>query len=146
MEKEPTFNYPWQEDAYGAYLAFQNGDMTFVVRDCNTAMYLFPEEPDADHVWIQLEEGEGEDRGIRLWRLQLDELLGKGSFSQLCSDLFERDFILAEDEEPSPLDMQAWEKTFKKDYERPDPIEKIVAFALKHFDAEAEYYLEHEWK
>lgn len=144
-EPQNRFTFPWQENEVGeSYLTFQNGDMTFEINRFNTCMYIYPDQPKADHVWVQLEDGDDVDRGIRLWRLQIDKLLGSGVFGILVDNLFERDFECSDDEEPSELDIEAWERTFNEKYTKPNPIDKLVELALKNFDSAWKYY-EQEW-
>lgn len=83
--------------------------------------------------------------GYRLWRITFDNALGEGMFGKLCDELFEKGFDCADDEEPSPLDIKAWEQTFNTEYVKPNPIDKLVELAMKNFEAKAEYYLGHEW-
>lgn len=146
MEKQPNpqYEFPWQEDAYGPYVTFRSGQGDFTARPETTLMYLFPDQPEADHIFIFTHEEDDMIMGARIWRRMFDEALGKEAFGQLCDQMFERGFDVAEDEEPSDLDIAAWEQTFGETYIKPNPIDKIVELALRNFDQAWEYYSQ-EW-
>lgn len=144
FEQEPTYTFPWRQDAEGYYLVFKTDEGTFTARDTNTLMYLFPDQPEADHIFIIMSEEDDMIRGARIWRRMFDEALGEAAFGQLCDQMFERGFDVAEDEEPSDLDIAAWEQTFGETYNKPNPIDKIVELAMRNFDAAWRFYSE-EW-
>lgn len=145
FEQEPTYSFPWHEDAYGPYLTFRTDEGDFTARPETTLMYLFPDQPEADHIFIFTHEDEqGQIFGARIWRRMFDEALGEAAFGQLCDQMFERGFDVADDEEPSPLDIQDYENTFGEPYIKPNPIDKIVELALRNFDDAWRYYSE-EW-
>lgn len=143
-EYNPHNRFPWQIDAEGEYLKIRSGEGIFELRDSTTLLYLFPDQPEADHIWIQLYEEEEQNMGIRIWRQFVDDALGEGSFSELCDEMCDRGFEIADDEVPSPLDIQAWEEAFDKPYEVRTSVDKLVELALKNFDSAWAYY-EGEW-
>lgn len=139
-EPAPQFNFPWLHDEHGDYMIFRSESGDFNLRPETTRMYLFPDQPQADHIFIFTHEQDDMVMGARIWRETLDDALGDGAFGALCDQLFERGFDCADDEEPSELDIKAWEQSFGREYERPDPFEKIVALAIANLDAEWAYY------
>lgn len=144
MEREPTYQFPWKCDAEGEYLIFRVSDDTvFEIRDDNSLLYLFPGESEIDHVFIPTHEDEDCWYGYRLWRRDLDEVLGKGAFTALCDQMFDKGFEVAPDEEPSELDIKCWEERFGENY-RAKTNDTIVALAVSHLDEEWKYY-DKEW-
>lgn len=143
MEKQPKrYEFPWKQDDDVYYLKLKAGDSVILMHPYNTIMFLYPEYPEADHIWIHMgDNSDGTMQGIRLWRENIDAL-GDGAFGQLCDEMFEREFDLAEDEEPSPLDRQAYEETFGRQVEK--DLGSIVLKAMTNFEQAWEYYSE-EW-
>ena len=140
MESEPKHNFPWQEmDSGEPYLVFKNNGNEFIVHRENTMMYLFPEYPQADHIWISLGDyPDGREKGMRIWRSILDEI-GDGVFNSLCDQMYDRGFDMADDEEPSPLDVKAYEEKYGEPLHKNGTIDQIVHLAMKNFDAEWAY-------
>lgn len=144
VEREPQHQFPWQRDQQGEYLNIRSEHGLYEIRQENTLMYLFPDQPDADHIFIYSHEDEGAVYGARIWRIAFDDILGAGAFGSLYDQMFDRGFEMAPDEEPSPLDIQSWENHFQREYVKPNPIDKIVELALRNFDDAWRYYSE-EW-
>lgn len=144
MEKQPKYEFPWHEDEYGPYVTFRLDEGDFTARPGTTRMYLFPDQPEADYIFIYTHHENDMARGAKIWRRMFDEALGEAAFGQLCDQMFERGFECAEDEEPSDLDIAAWEQTFGETYIKPNPIDKIVELALRNFEDAWRYYSE-EW-
>lgn len=141
-EPSPTYNFPWQADAEGHYLIFRTEQGAFEARDTNTMMYLYPDMPEVDHVWIQVDE----QQGFRLFREHVD-IIGEGAFGALCDQLFEHDFQLSPEEEPQESDLAAFREAFGREPQRHNPIDRIVKLAMKNFEAEWKYLSgEPEWQ
>lgn len=134
------YNFPWQQDAEGYYLVFNTDQGAFEARDTNTMMYLYPDMPEADHVWIQVDES----YGFRLFREHIDRV-GEGAFGSLCDQLFEHGFEMSDEEDPQECDIEAFYEHFNRRPESINTIDKIVKLALDNLDAKAEYYIGHEW-
>ena len=135
-EREPQYNFPWQYDTeYFLGVKTEYGDIE--MRPSTTMLYLFPEHPEVDHIYVMMEVLDDEtSRGMRLFRQHVDRL-GEGAFGVLVDQLVEHGFDIADDEEPSELDIEAWEQAFNKTY---DPIQKLVQLAMQNFEAEWDYY------
>lgn len=143
-EQEPNhevnYNFPWQYDNE-FYLGVKTEYGNIEMRQSNTELYLFPEHPDIDHIYIMQEVLDDEtSRGYRLFRGHCDRI-GPGAFSAMVDQMIEHGFDIAEDEEPSELDIQAWQEAFNKEY---NPIDKLVQLAMKNFESEWIYYQDEE--
>lgn len=146
FEQQPRFEFPWNRDEQGEYLKIRiSDDKTIELREDTTLMYLFPDQPEADHLFVYTHMEDDQYYGFRIWRQLFDDILGEGAFSSLCDELFDKGFDCADDEEPSPLDIQAWEQTFNREYIKPNPIDKIVELAMANFDDAWKYYSS-EWQ
>lgn len=140
FEQEPSYHFPWRQDAEGYYLIFKTEEGEFEARNSNTMMYLYPDNPEASHVWIQLDD----DYGMRLFREHVDRV-GEGAFSTLCDQLFDHGFELSDEEEPQESDIQAFIASFGREPIQRNPVEQIVSLVLKNFDQAWEYY-EPDWR
>lgn len=142
-EKEP-YSFPWQWDTE-AYLVIATDYGRIELRPSNTELYLFPEDPEIDHIYIMKQQNpDGTSMGYRLFREHCDRL-GEGAFSALVEQLIDNGFEIADDEDPSDMDIEAWETLFQREYEPPNSIEKLVKLAMDNFEQKSEYYLGHEW-
>jgi hypothetical protein len=145
-----NYNFPWQRDSQGEYLVFRVTDeRTVEMREANTAMFIYAGELAMfNHIWVETEDEPDDENnimGVRIWQQSLDSVIGAGAFHALCSDLIKKGWAIADEDEPSDLDRQAYYQTFKglQMYETDE--DTIVANAMRLFDKEAEYYLGHEW-
>lgn len=145
-ENEPTpreYNFPWQYDNEH-YLRVTTEFGEIQMRASTTELYLYPEDPEIDHIYIIKElKDDGTSMGYRLFREHCDRL-GPGAFTSLVDQLLDHGFDMVDEEEPQESDIEAWEQAFKREYERPSSIDKIVKLAMKNWDAGMKYYLE-EW-
>lgn len=137
-ELQPSYNFPWQTDDEGAYLSFKQEGERYVARASNTILYLFPDQPHYDHIFIITDEVENEWLGVRLFRQHIDTI-GKGAFSTLVDQMFENDFEVAPDEVPSEADKDSYREHFGQ--APSDIFDKIVELAMRNIDAEIDYYL-----
>ena len=142
-EQEPTYNFPWKYDNEH-YLSINSDYGNIEMRQSNTELYLFPEYPEADHIFVFLEELEdGTSMGYRIFREHVDKL-GKGAFAAIIDQLVEHGFDIADDEIPSESDIEAYETLFGRKLELRDPIDDIVLKAMANFDSAWKWY-EGEW-
>lgn len=133
--------FPWQQDAYGEYLTLRLTDeRTVEMREENTVMFIYAGKLAMfNHVWVQTEdECEDEDNvmGIRIWQQTFDRALGRGAFDCLCNDLMARGWAMADEDEPSELDRQAYIATFPENITYDEEARKAAA----NLDAEWLYY------
>ena len=138
-ESEPTYNFPWHFDTEH-YLTIASEYGNLEMRQSNTELYLFPDCPQADHIFIFKEYIDEQLMGYRIFREHVDRI-GEGAFGALIDQLVEHGFDIADDEEPSESDIQAYESLFNRKLESKDPIEKVVALAMKSLDAEYEWFM-----
>lgn len=140
-ESEPIYQFPWKFDTEHYLVINAKGYGQIEMRQSTTDLYLFPTCPDADHIFIPIQELEdGSTMGYRIFREHIDEI-GEGAFGALIDQAVAHDFNIADDEEPSESDIQAYESLFNRKLEYKDPIEKIVALAMKSLDAEYEWFM-----
>lgn len=135
-ERTP-YEFPWKQDAEGDYITFKHEDGVAQMRPTNAIMYLFPDQPEYDHVFIITEDDGDSWQGIRLFRPMIDKL-APNAFGDLCDQMFARDFELAPGEEPSEEDIEVYRENF------PEPvktIDELVRLAMRNIDAEIDYYL-----
>lgn len=147
MELEPKPNqFTWHSDARGDYVIFKDGDWEFASYADNTLMYLFPDRSGMDHIFCVESASNGRMNGKAIWRRQVDELFGEGSFGRLCDQMFDRGFEHAPDEEPSETDYAGYLETFGESYRQvvSSLIDKLVDREMINFDAKWAFYSE-EW-
>ena len=140
MEKEPRYEFPWRRDTE-PYIVISTDYGDIELRPSNSELFLFPDRPEIDHVFIYKEELDDRTSiGYRLFREHVD-VLGNGAFSSLCDALFEAGIRLAPDEVPTETDVRAYQESIKN-----TTVNKTVQVETSHIDEEFEFYINHEWK
>lgn len=130
------YDFHWQQDAEGEFIKIKYNDSIVEARVTNTIMYLFPDQPRYDHIFIITEDCGEQWQGIHLFRKHIDAL-ADGAFGYLCDQMFAKGFECAPDEEPASEDIEVYEGYFGKDM---DTIDEIVKLAMRNIDAEIDYY------
>lgn len=141
-ETEPKkFEFVWHKDAEGEFLRLKCNGESLEARNINTIMYLFPDQPKYDHIFVITEDEGDRWRGVHLFRGHIDKL-AEGAFGNLCDQMFERDFEVAPDEEPSLEDIEIYNEYFGVraiETTATDTIDEIVKVAMANIDAEIDY-------
>jgi hypothetical protein len=135
---EPTYNFPWKYDNEH-YLTINSDYGQIEMRQSNTELYLFPDCPQADHIFVFKEFVDEQLMGYRIFREHVDKI-GEGAFGALIDQLVEHGFDIADDETPSESDIEAYESLFNKKLEYKDKTEELVLNALRNIDAEWEWF------
>lgn len=142
-EHHENYDFSWQEDEEGQYLVFRYQDERLRVCSANTIMYLFPDQPQYDHIFVITDDEGDKWQGIRLFREHIN-ILAPTAFSDLCDQMFDRGFEVAPDEEPADDDIAIYNDTFGIEttaVDTTETIDKIVELAMAHIDAELAYWL-----
>lgn len=140
MEQEPIPNIPWHYDAEGYYIKISTDIGPYEIRDTNSAIYTHTEDPRLDHVFVRIDEDEETMYGFRLWRDLVNKVLGKGAYDALVEQMRQHDFYEEVADYPLESDVEMWEEYTKQEYVRPNNIERLVELAMRHLDAEWDYY------
>jgi len=141
-----SYEFPWQEDKEGEFLVLRTDSGRHVIRQTNTDIYTFPDYVEGNHIFHELYAADDEvNMGFRMFKPDLDEPLGDGTYDALVSDMTQRYFTEIISDEMSDYDRRAFISKFGHEPERVDTIGRIVDLAMLHLDSEAEYYLGHEW-
>ena len=125
-----------------AYIYVRNDVDKLDLRPSNTLLYLFNElNQDIDHIYRVIEYNGETTMGYRIWRCLVDKALGDDMFDKLCQEMIDHGFDTADEEEPEPLDIEAWETFTGLRYENRPVISRLVEREMSNFDTEFKYYL-----
>ena len=139
-------NFPWQEDHEGEYLMLRADTGDHELRQTDTDIYIFPDYVDSDHIWHEVDTSREEvNLGFRMFKPDLDDNHGEGTYDALVSDMTQRYFTQIIADEMSDYDRQAFINRFGHEPEKVDLIGKVVDLAMNNFDKGWKYYSE-EWK
>lgn len=132
-----SFEFPWQEDEDGPFLAIRSDEVDrFEIRRQNSYLFLFTGKLALyDHIWVEMPElGETEETvmGARVWQRSIDKKFGEGAFRKLCDDMQELGFMESDDDEPSELDIQAFHNTFPNLLAPDETDEDALVLKLMH--------------
>ena len=138
-EPNPEVHIPWKMDNEGYYINISNGTHGYQMRESNSAIYSHSEDPRLDHVFVMIGEDDDQMYGLRLWRGLIEQIIGKGAFDVMVNQMRQHDFAEILADYPTDQDIEFYEDWTKEEYQRPNPIDKIVELAMSNFEAHWEY-------